>query len=1392
MLYDAQFLRELDEQQEHTTYVRIQALTLDERPVDTLQGRTTSGSINLDGKSAIRRSCSLSFLAELKDINDYYWTFKRKFRVEIGLENKINKKYPSIIWFPMGVFFITSFSSTVGTNNCSISIQGKDKMCLLNGELGGLITAETDFGSVDETDIYGETTNSKLEIKDIIENLIYTYAQEPLSNILIQDLDLVGLEQLDYKYDKPLYLIRPANSNFYSIPVFEDNPITIYINGKEAALITDSTKIEYDSLLHSGLNLEDNATQFTFTENGAVKYCAAKISYGEAVGYRTCPLVYAGDLIAKAGDTVTSVLDKIVKMLGEFEYFYDTDGRFIFRRKRSFINTVWTPQVKTQEGDSYYLPYYYATPYVYTFKDNKLITNISNQPKLDSIKNDYTVWGERTGTTGGKIPIHSRYAIDKKPVLYVSVKPQNNDEEIDAWTTANDGDQLMRLLAAQSTTNQDLEKYIKQLKIHYGLDWRELIYQMSIEYRRYNRSVDNTTHRSELEQKDYTMQLAWRNPFFYSTGHTGYEQYYTDFEGFWRQLYCPYDKLKPVEELTDVIYYETYDIPDNGTIPKDIYIRGVYRPNSMLIPSYPLKAKNQIRLQENEVLLELENETKVWVINIKQLYYRDTTYHGFNLPINNANYYLGQDVYNYFKQIETVTVPNAIPWTVADLDSVYTLAEPLLSQQIYSWDNRYPEDNLIMPIMDKFDYLPITYSEQLYNDLYDEYWNTTDDSNYKISNFYVQDYSNASDPYVKITESYNGSKYSIYTLDKLNESAQAIKNDLNVIRNLIAELIENNQNIFAHWAQLQNKLNDIVGLESQSIIGWLDYVTQIFNGGLTVVNHSEQEKANGQVIIKLLILYLVNYEPALAPILKASFNIDSFADIFDVNSYPDVASRPIPEQFLYLVLHLYYISLSKSTQLYLDLNGDGQIDTADALLFWRFVKNIDMHLSHGYDMDDVFNALKLALGIQPDNTLNYDASLDINNDNQITTEDALYIYRYVLGLIDSLPFNNPIVWNNNEFSSSDITGLLIFFLFILTAEQYEAILTAFNYTPVPFTSISQLPEDFWLMYQNSPILSQLLQVNSVFDQLKILLILYYQIIYINQDVLIASNQIAPQYILLTDLVQKILPHKSENSDYSIHDAWERCLIYDSTNYYPIHDLQCSNILTSVYFDNNIPKKTIDIVPYSLHGEPEYLSSHEQKLSYYTLQFEYYNEDTPERKWWNKKVYEEPYNLNFWFDFLEVTNSEIGAYAVSEIGDRPIVVNETNLKSIFYREIPKIIIMSAADFAKLTPQTIQTGYSYILFPDGYDSFFSISARGLSIKNRIDDLVYQHTYCNQQLNLTSIPIYYLDVNSRIKIVDAATQLSCDCAIQSISYSLNYNGTMSINTAKIQPNSIFEREE
>jgi hypothetical protein len=59
-------------------------------------------------------------------------------------------------------------------------------------------------------------------------------------------------------------------------------------------------------------------------------YNVARIDYGQTAGYRFSELVYAGDLIASVGESITSVLDKIKNMLVEFEYFYNLEGQFVF------------------------------------------------------------------------------------------------------------------------------------------------------------------------------------------------------------------------------------------------------------------------------------------------------------------------------------------------------------------------------------------------------------------------------------------------------------------------------------------------------------------------------------------------------------------------------------------------------------------------------------------------------------------------------------------------------------------------------------------------------------------------------------------------------------------------------------------------------------------------------------------------------------------------------------------------------------------------------------------------------------------------------------------------------------------------------------------------------
>jgi hypothetical protein len=192
-LMNDSFLLELDKTQEKDIYARVSVLTWEENPVEFIEGKIISGSINVDGASSIRRSCSLSLVAKELNINEYYWGLNSKFKLEVGVRNKIDTNYPDIIWFPQGMYIFTSFSTSIGLSNYTINLSGKDKMCLLNGEMDGSLPHSVDFGIIEILEDDGTVIEQENTIRDIIKYAVHNYGNEPLHNIIINDLEDFGV-----------------------------------------------------------------------------------------------------------------------------------------------------------------------------------------------------------------------------------------------------------------------------------------------------------------------------------------------------------------------------------------------------------------------------------------------------------------------------------------------------------------------------------------------------------------------------------------------------------------------------------------------------------------------------------------------------------------------------------------------------------------------------------------------------------------------------------------------------------------------------------------------------------------------------------------------------------------------------------------------------------------------------------------------------------------------------------------------------------------------------------------------------------------------------------------------------------------------------------------------
>jgi hypothetical protein len=191
MINDMNFLEKLINQKNRTVYCRLTSLNLANLPVEVLTGQITAGSINLDGASAVRRTCQLSFIPN-KQLN-YLWAMKTKFKLEIGIENNFNPIYEDIIWFNQGHYIVSSFSTSEAANSITININGKDKMTQLNGELGGTLLSQVNFGVYEEIMEDGSRKIISHPIKHIIKDAVHQFGQEPFENIIINDLDMLGL-----------------------------------------------------------------------------------------------------------------------------------------------------------------------------------------------------------------------------------------------------------------------------------------------------------------------------------------------------------------------------------------------------------------------------------------------------------------------------------------------------------------------------------------------------------------------------------------------------------------------------------------------------------------------------------------------------------------------------------------------------------------------------------------------------------------------------------------------------------------------------------------------------------------------------------------------------------------------------------------------------------------------------------------------------------------------------------------------------------------------------------------------------------------------------------------------------------------------------------------------
>lgn len=413
------FLSYIDDFVNQRQYVKMTLLDWEENPIKSIEGVISSGSMSKDGSSAIRRTCNLSCSVDGESYNvddmEMDFTLNKKIFIELGVKNDspYYKEYP-ILWFPQGVFFITSFSmNSSSTTAVNLSLGLKDKMALLNGEIGGMLPSTVRFDSMETQLSSGEWVEQKVLIYNIINELVNHYGGEDLNNIIIEDVPLRIRAIMKWTGD---------NSLFGSV-AYPD---------------------------------EVGPEQWTFslTQKSTEDF---EFEYGDDVGYIYQDFVVTKELYGTPGDSVCNILDQIKNMLGNYEYFYDEMGIFHFREIKNFLNVTQGEFVLDEMSENDYFIETTNDKAVYAFKDDSNITSITVTPRYDNIKNEYIVHGQKQGENNEVASlIMYHLVIDKKPQLVAydsstGVGYYQPYENIACYTDPLDG--LNKLTAVDAVTN---------------------------------------------------------------------------------------------------------------------------------------------------------------------------------------------------------------------------------------------------------------------------------------------------------------------------------------------------------------------------------------------------------------------------------------------------------------------------------------------------------------------------------------------------------------------------------------------------------------------------------------------------------------------------------------------------------------------------------------------------------------------------------------------------------------------------------------------------------------------------------------------------------------------------------------------------------------------------
>ena len=164
------------------------------------------------------------------------------------------------------------------------------------------------------------------------------------------------------------------------------------------------------------------------------------------------------------------------------------------------------------------------------------------------------------------------------------------------------------------------------------------------------------------------------------------------------------------------------------------------------------------------------------------------------------------------------------------------------------------------------------------------------------------------------------------------------------------------------------------------------------------------------------------------------------------------------------------------------------------------------------------------------------------------------------------------------------------------------------------------------------------------------------------------------------------------------------------------------------------------------------------------------------------VLDQPSDIDFFLDFIDAS-AAISEFSVQNIGRRTTTLVDDSINCIFEPINPDIVIIEAGtentDNLQRQCEARKQEYAQVR-----SEIYSMLMNGGVSKSAYEEIrkeLYQYTNYNEQISLTTLPIYYLEPNVRITVRDMQSGIYGDYMIKSITLPLDINGTMNLSCTK-----------